>query len=130
MADSAKKKDLVVLVGLGKKPKKKDGGKVEGHKAKGHLGKYSRGGKSPEYKDQEEKDQPEQETAWDKYADGGATNGKWIKGATKNKGALHRALGVPEGEKIPEKKLSKAEHSENPRIRKEASLAKTLKKMN
>ncbi len=53
----------------------------------------------------------------------------WIAGATKNKGALHRNLGVPEGEKIPEKKLEKAEHSENPKIRKEANLARTLKGM-
>ena len=37
------------------------------------------------------------------------------------------ALGVPAGEKIPEKKLEKAEHSSNPTIRKEANLAKTLK---
>lgn len=55
---------------------------------------------------------------------------KWIKAATKNKGALHRALDVPEGEKIPEKKLAKAANSDNPRIRKEASLAKTLKGLN
>ena len=53
---------------------------------------------------------------------------KWIAGATKkNKGALHRALGVPQGEKIPAKKLAAAGHSDNPRIRKEAALAKTLK---
>lgn len=52
---------------------------------------------------------------------------KWIKGATKNKGALHRNLGVPEGKKIPEKKLEAASHSKNPTIRKEAALAKTLK---
>jgi hypothetical protein len=58
--------------------------------------------------------------------DGG---GNWIAGATKNKGALHRELHVPEGEKIPSKKLSKAEHSSNPTERKRADLAKTLKKM-
>lgn len=52
---------------------------------------------------------------------------KWIKGATKNKGALHRNLGVPQGEKIPEKKLEAAKHSDNPTIRKEAALAETLK---
>lgn len=51
----------------------------------------------------------------------------WIAGATKNKGALHKALGVPEGKKIPSKKLTKAENSKNPKIRKEAALAKTLK---
>lgn len=52
---------------------------------------------------------------------------KWIKGAIKHPGKLHRDLGVPEGKKIPAKKLAKAEHSKNPAIRKEASLAKTLK---
>ena len=54
---------------------------------------------------------------------------KWISQAVKpsRKGALHRALGVPEGEKIPAKKLKAAGDSDNPRIRKEAALAKTLK---
>ena len=53
--------------------------------------------------------------------------GNWIAGATKNKGALHRKLGVPEGEKIPAKKLAKAAHSKDPTERKEVALAKTLK---
>lgn len=54
--------------------------------------------------------------------------GKWIaKAVAKGKGKLHRALDVPEGEKIPAKKLAKAEHSKNPKLRKEANLAKTLK---
>lgn len=51
----------------------------------------------------------------------------WIKGAIKHPGALHEALGVPEGKKIPPKKMKKAENSKNPTIRKEAALAKTLK---
>ena len=51
----------------------------------------------------------------------------WIKGAIKHPGKLHRELGVKAGEKIPEKKLEKAEHSENSTIRREADLAKTLK---
>lgn len=68
------------------------------------------------------------------YATGGTINrmakgGKWIAGATKNKGALHRKLGVPEGQKIPAKKLVAAAHSSSPTERKEANLAKTLKKM-
>lgn len=54
---------------------------------------------------------------------------KWIQGAIKHKGKLHRELGVPEGKKIPAKKLAKAEHSKNPTIRKEANLAKTLSKL-
>lgn len=53
----------------------------------------------------------------------------WIKGAIKKPGALHRELGVPAGKKIPAKKLEKAEHSSNPKERKRADLAKTLKKM-
>jgi hypothetical protein len=53
--------------------------------------------------------------------------GKWIASAIKRRGALHEALHVPEGEKIPAKKLVKASHSEDTRIRKEAVLAKTLK---
>lgn len=56
-----------------------------------------------------------------------AKGGNWIAGATQNKGALHRALGVPQGEKIPASKLEKAEHSKNPTMRKRAALAKTLK---
>jgi len=54
--------------------------------------------------------------------------GNWIAGAIKHKGALHRELGVPEGEKIPAKKLEKASHSSNPTLAKRANLAKTLKK--
>lgn len=56
---------------------------------------------------------------------------KWIQGAIKpsNRGALHRELKVPEGKKIPEKKLIKAEHSKNPKLRKRANLAKTLKSL-
>jgi hypothetical protein len=51
----------------------------------------------------------------------------WIADATKNKGALHKALKVPEGKKIPEKKLEKGEKSKSPKIRKEVALAETLK---
>ena len=50
----------------------------------------------------------------------------WIAGAVKNKGALHRKLGVPEGEKIPAKKLAKAAKAGGVEG-KEARLAKTLK---
>ena len=54
---------------------------------------------------------------------------KWIQKAIKHKGALHKALGVPEGKKIPAKKLEKAEHSKNPTTRRRAVLAETLKKL-
>lgn len=54
---------------------------------------------------------------------------KWIQKAHIKKGALHKELKVPEGEKIPEKKLEKAEKSTNPTLRKRAVLAETLKNM-
>ena len=53
---------------------------------------------------------------------------KWMQGAVKHPGALHRDLGVPQGEKIPAKKLAAAAHSKNPTIRKRAALAKTFKR--
>lgn len=54
---------------------------------------------------------------------------KWIQGAIKDPGALRKKLHVKEGEKIPEKKLEKAEHSKNPTTRRQANLAETLKKL-
>lgn len=51
----------------------------------------------------------------------------WIAGAIKKPGALHKELGVKPGEKIPAKKLEKAEHSKNPKLKKRAVLAETLK---
>lgn len=53
----------------------------------------------------------------------------WIQGAIEHPGALHKMLKVPAGEKIPEKKLEKAEHSDDPLLRKRASLARVLKGM-
>ena len=47
----------------------------------------------------------------------------------KNPGALHRKLHVAKGEKIPAKKLAKATHSKNPTLKKEAILARTLKRL-
>jgi hypothetical protein len=54
----------------------------------------------------------------------------WIAKATENKGGLHRSLGVKQGEKIPAKKLERATHSDDPKVRKQAALAETLKKLN
>jgi hypothetical protein len=54
----------------------------------------------------------------------------WSAKATENKGGLHRSLGVPSGEKIPAKKLERATHSDDPKVRKQAALAETLKKLN
>lgn len=59
-----------------------------------------------------------------KKAEGGPN---WIQKAIKHPGALHKELHVPEGKKIPAKKLNKALHSSNPKIRQRANLAKTLK---
>lgn len=53
----------------------------------------------------------------------------WIANAIRKPGALRKSLGVKKGEKIPISKLKKAEHSKNPKTRKRAQLAETLKKM-
>jgi hypothetical protein len=54
---------------------------------------------------------------------------KWIQGAIKHPGALRKTLKVKKGQKIPESKLKKAEHSKNPTTAKRARLAETLKKL-
>jgi hypothetical protein len=54
---------------------------------------------------------------------------KWMqpggKGTTvvKHPGALHRALHVPEGKKIPAAKMAKAARSKNPKVRRMVGLA-------
>jgi hypothetical protein len=53
--------------------------------------------------------------------------GKLKQALTRNKGGLHRALHVPEGQKIPAAKLSAALKSKNPHVRAMANLAKTAK---
>jgi hypothetical protein len=54
--------------------------------------------------------------------------GNWIKGAIKHPGALHREMGVPEGKKIPEKRLEKAAEKDG-KLGQRARLAETLKGM-
>lgn len=53
---------------------------------------------------------------------------KWIQGAIKKKGALHKEMGIPEGKKIPAKALNKAAESGG-KLGQRARLAKTLKKL-
>jgi hypothetical protein len=53
---------------------------------------------------------------------------KWIKSAIKKPGALHRQLGVPQGKKIPAKKLEAAA-DKGGKLGQRARLAKTLKKL-
>ena len=52
---------------------------------------------------------------------------KWIQKAVKHKGGLHQSLHVPADRPIPASRLEKATHSTNPKIKKQAVLAKTLK---
>ncbi len=54
---------------------------------------------------------------------------KFIQDMHMKKGSLHKSLHVKEGEKIPESKIKKAEHSKNPTLRKRAVLAETLGKL-
>lgn len=53
---------------------------------------------------------------------------KWIAGAIKKPGALHKELGVPQGKPIPAKKLDAAA-KKGGLEGKRANLAKTLKKL-
>jgi hypothetical protein len=58
----------------------------------------------------------------------GRSRKMWVQEAfAKHPGALHRELHVPQGEKIPAKKLEKAEHSSNPLLRKRANLARVAR---
>lgn len=52
----------------------------------------------------------------------------WIAGAIKKSGALHKEMGVPQGKKIPAKKLSAAA-KKGGKLGQRARLAETLKKM-
>ena len=141
--EASEAKDAKDTFKRGGMKKKKEGGHVEHEKSKHRPDKKPRraaGGsvmssaskKTAPDKDGagqgHEKDGPKGEDP-DRgcYKSGGNTN--WIAEATKNKGALHRALHVPEGQKIPASKLAKAAHSSNPTMRKRANLAKTLKGM-
>ena len=53
---------------------------------------------------------------------------KWIQKIGMKKGALHKDLGVPQGQKIPEKKLNDAA-KQGGKVGQRARLAQTLKKM-
>lgn len=52
----------------------------------------------------------------------------WMAGAVKKPGALHRSLGIPQGQKIPPGKIEAASHSSNKLLKKRAVLAKTFAK--
>ena len=54
---------------------------------------------------------------------------KWIKAAIKKPGQLHRDLGVPQGEKIPAKKLNAAAKLSG-KVGQRARLAKSLRRFN
>ncbi len=54
---------------------------------------------------------------------------KWIQKSEIKKGGLHESLGVPEDKKIPTSKLKKAEHSKDPKVKKQAVLAENFAKM-
>lgn len=58
----------------------------------------------------------------------GESGEKWIQKVHMKKGALHKQLGVPQGEKIPKSKL-KDKPSDTPLMRKRKNLAQTLIKI-
>ena len=55
---------------------------------------------------------------------------KWIQSAIKQPGQLHRDLNVPQGQKIPPKKMAAARRGEyGAAVQKRANLANTLRKI-
>lgn len=76
-----------------------------------------------------EDDFVDEEMDLDEHGDDPPSGNQWIKGAIKHPGALHRELGVKQGEKIPKARIEKAAHSDNPKLAKRARLAETLEKM-
>jgi hypothetical protein len=109
-------------------PQKRGGG-IHEHKGgmhyvggKGRTKRKARGGHTDVYITKGGKHEWTDED--NRRAEGGRN---WIKGAIEHKGALHKSLGIPEGETIPEKKLTKAAHSDNPKTARRAKLAETLK---
>lgn len=56
---------------------------------------------------------------------------KWMQKAfSKNKGSLHRMLGIPEDEKIPWDRMVRAAHSKNSLMRKRAQAAMNAMRVN
>lgn len=53
----------------------------------------------------------------------------WIAGAIKSPGSLHKALNIPQGQKIPASKLA-AHEGDSTLMKRRKSLAKTLKGLN
>lgn len=82
---------------------KADGGKI---KVRAHVRRYAKGGAVK--------------------AKGMKDGGNWIADATKNKGGLHKSLGIAQGKKIPAKTLAKAA-TKSGKVGKQARLAQTLK---
>lgn len=58
---------------------------------------------------------------------------KWIQkgkdSGSIREGGLHKSLGIPAGKKIPAARIAKARRSRNPKIRKQANLARTFSRM-
>lgn len=53
---------------------------------------------------------------------------KWISKAVRNKGGLHRSLGIPVGKRIPKSRIASAA-KRGGRVGKQARLAQTLVKL-
>jgi hypothetical protein len=111
-----KNRDQAIAIGLNQA--RREGAKM---RRGGHVKHHDEAGESAA---EEARETAAQERA---EGEGMKKGGKWIAGAIKHPGALHRTLGVPQGQKIPASKLAKAARSSNPTTRRRAALAKTLK---
>lgn len=64
---------------------------------------------------------------YETHAEGDSVGNHWIQNAHVKKGLLHKSLGIPQGQKIPQSRLEKAEHSKNPHMRKMAQFAENVR---
>jgi hypothetical protein len=120
------------------KHRRKFGGKIEGAKPEMRLDKRARGGrmtpKSPLSGASVKEKSFARSTvpSINEGGEGAEPEGRSRGGRTgihiKHPGKLHRDLGIPQGEKIPEKKLAAALHSKSPALRKEANFARNERK--
>jgi len=91
---------------------------------------YNLNKKFAELAKEQEQSQPVEQAKTSEFKKIVEDSEKWIQktGVEKNKGGLHRALHVPQGEKIPKAKIEKATHSKDAHLRHMAQFAQNVAK--
>jgi hypothetical protein len=101
------------------------GGPISGPTQLGGRPQFYKKGGHVKHSDNERMEKTGDNESMEKAKGGSA---KWIQGAIKKPGALHKSLGVPAGKKIPAANLEKASHASG-KLGQRARMAMTLKGM-